>query len=64
MKRKITLTFMVDVDSPYDDYEFMRKDFIGELQCCVNMPHDIEMVVEDINENDDEEEYHVRYNSR
>lgn len=56
MKKKITLTFTVDVDSPYDDYDFMRKDFIGELQCCVNMPNDIEMVVEDINEDGDSDE--------
>lgn len=55
MKKKITLTFTVDVDSPYDDYEFMRKDFIEELQCCVNLPNDIEMVVEDINEDGDSE---------
>ena len=49
-KKRVTLEFTVDVCDGYDDYEFMKEDFMTELSCCVNDPDEdsFEMVVEDI----------------
>lgn len=49
-KKRVTLEFTVDVCDGYDDFEFMKEDFMGELSCCVNDPDEdsFEMVVEDI----------------
>lgn len=51
-KKRVALEFTVDVCDGYDDFEFMRDDFMGELSCCVNSPDEdsFEMVVEDIKE--------------
>lgn len=49
-KKRVTLEFTVDVCDGYDDFEFMKNDFMTELNCCVNAPDEdsFEMVVEDI----------------
>lgn len=49
-KKKVTLKFTVDVWDGYDDFEFMKEDFMTELNRCVNSPDEdsFEMVVEDI----------------
>lgn len=49
-KKKVTLKFTVDVCNGYDDFEFMKNDFLGELSCCVNDPDEdsFEMIVEDV----------------
>lgn len=52
-KKRVTLEFTVDVCDVcdgYDDFEFMKEDFMGELSCCVNLPDEdsFKMVVEDI----------------
>jgi hypothetical protein len=49
-KKRITLEFIVDPCDGYDDFEFMKEDFMTELNCCVNAPDEdsFEMVVEDI----------------
>lgn len=49
-KKRVTLEFIVDPCDGYDDFEFMKEDFMTELNCCVNAPDEdsFEMVVEDI----------------